>query len=201
MFSDIRSLKIAPLHQIYMLRKIRQFAKAVLLTILVLFVLGLIMPDDVGMPVAGATAADYHQDSFWYYPWGRSVTHKGVDIFAKKGTAVHASGRGIVLYTGEVKIGGKVVLVLGAKWRLHYYAHLDQIHTSPFSVAGQKTRIGSVGDSGNAQGKPPHLHYAILTLLPYPWRIDNSIQGWKKMFYLNPIPYFQHTNMAAPYED
>ena len=34
--------------------------------------------------------------------------------------------------------------------------------------------LGTVGDSGNARGKPPHLHYAILSLLPYPWRADGS---------------------------
>lgn len=26
-------------------------------------------------PVVGATKSDYHPQSFWYYPWGTSVTH------------------------------------------------------------------------------------------------------------------------------
>ena len=43
----------------------------------------------------------------------------------------------------------------------------------------------------NAQGKSPHLHYAIATLIPYPWRIDSDHQGWKKMFSLNPIDYLK----------
>lgn len=43
--------------------------------------------------------------------------------------------------------------------------------------------------TGNAKGKPPHLHYSIITLFPYLWRVDRSEQGWKKMFYLNPIAY------------
>ena len=37
--------------------------------------------------------------------------------------------------------------------------------------------------------KPPHLHYSIFTLVPYPWRIDGSKQGWMKMFFLDPIYY------------
>jgi len=49
--------------------------------------------------------------------------------------------------------------------------------------------IGTVGATGNAKGKSPHLHYSMTTIVPYPWRIDFAKQGWKKMFYLNPIDY------------
>ena len=90
-------------------------------------------------------------------------------------------------------MGGKVVLVLGPKWRLHYYAHLDSISTGFFSIVSPSKEIGRVGATGNAAGKPPHLHYAIKTLIPYPWRMDRSVQGWKKMFYLNPIPYLNQS--------
>ncbi|ELR72399.1 Peptidase family M23/M37 [Fulvivirga imtechensis AK7] len=141
------------------------------------------------MPVKGATSKDYNGQSFWYYPWGRSVTHKGVDIFASGGTPVHSSTPGLVIYAGSVKVGGNVVLVLGPKWRLHYYAHLEKINTSTFSWLTSRDMIGTVGTSGNATGKPPHLHYSIVTPLPYVWRIDGDRQGWKKMFYLNPIEY------------
>jgi peptidoglycan LD-endopeptidase LytH len=63
----------------------------------VLLVIGLILPQKVIMPVEGATRKSYSQNSFWTYPWGKSVTHKGVDIFAKKGTDVHPATAGIVL--------------------------------------------------------------------------------------------------------
>ncbi|MFN8260884.1 MAG: hypothetical protein U0X41_08140 [Chitinophagales bacterium] len=59
-------------------------------------------------------------------------------------------------------------------------------------MVSTSTVIVSVGTTGNAKGKPPHLHYAITTLLPYFWRIDNSPQGWNKMFYLNPISYLEN---------
>ena len=40
------------------------------------------------IPVKGATINDWNSESFWHYPWGKSVVHHGIDIFAKKGTSV-----------------------------------------------------------------------------------------------------------------
>ncbi len=151
--------------------------------------IGFIIPQNLKMPVQNATKADFNAETFWYYPWGKSVTHKGIDVFAPTGTDINSATRGIVLYAGNISLGGKFVLILGPKWRLHYYAHLNSIQTSSFSFVSSNTKIGSVGTSGNAAGKSPHLHYSILTLVPYPWRKDGSRQGWKKMFYLNPIDY------------
>ncbi|MEM1137092.1 MAG: M23 family metallopeptidase [Bacteroidota bacterium] len=158
--------------------------------LLVIFLAGFLIPDKTKMPVQGASKSDYHPDSFWYYPWGKSVTHKGIDIFAKKNTPIHSASKGWVIYTGEINMGGKIILILGTKWRFHYYAHLESINIKAFSQVNQETNIGTVGDSGNAKGKPPHLHYTILTLIPYPWRIDDSPQGWKKIFYLDPSSFF-----------
>ena len=163
--------------------------KKVKLFLLFIFIIGFIIPQNLTMSVQGATSSDYNKDTFWYSPWGKSGTHKGVDVFAKTGTPIHSAVNGWVLYQRKVSLGGNVILILGPKWRLHYYAHLDEITTSRFSLVNKSTQIGTVGDSGNAKGKQPHLHYSIVTILPYPWRIDGDKQGWKKMFYLNPIDY------------
>jgi len=153
--------------------------------------IGFLIPQDLEIPVQGATSSDYNSKSFWFYPWGRSVTHKGVDIFAKNETPINAATSGVVVYAGEIEMGGNIVLVLGPKWRLHYYAHLNELNTSSLSFVTKKSMIGTVGTSGNASGKSPHLHYSICTMIPYVWRIDSEKQGWKKMFYLNPIEYFK----------
>ena len=54
-------------------------------------------PEWPAIPVDGATPADWNPKSFWYGPWGRSGVHKGIDIFAPKGTLVRAPTYGIVL--------------------------------------------------------------------------------------------------------
>lgn len=163
--------------------------KIFLYSVLLIFLSGFLMPQHLKMPVEGANKKSYNQQSFWYYPWGKSGTHKGVDIFAKEGTHIRSSVNGMVVYTGQLGMGGNVVVVLGPKWRFHYYAHLQEIKTKRFAWVSKSTIIATMGTTGNAKGKPPHLHYAITTLLPYFWRIDKSPQGWNKMFYLNPISY------------
>jgi len=54
-----------------------------------ILLVGLLIPQHLSMPVEGATRNSYDQHSFWAYPWGKSVTHKGVDIFSKAGTPIH----------------------------------------------------------------------------------------------------------------
>ena len=154
--------------------------------------IGFSIPQKFIIPVERATFKSYNQQSFWYYPWGKSVTHKGVDIFAEEGTTLLTATSGVVLYAGTLELGGNVVLILGPKWRLHYYAHLHETKTTSFSFLKAGDTIGTVGSSGNAKGKTPHLHYSISTLIPYVWRIDNDRQGWKKMYYLNPIVYLNY---------
>lgn len=173
-----------------MKKKKRSIFKRILFFVLLIFFIGLLIPHPKHMPVKGATAADYHPDSFWFYPWGRSVTHKGVDVFAREGTEVQSAASGIVVYKGNIAMGGNVVLILGPKWRLHYYAHLQSSSVGRFSFVGTGSPIGKVGSTGNAAGKPPHLHYSIMSMVALPWRIDSAPQGWRKMFYLNPINYF-----------
>ena len=174
-------------------RKILTTIKKLFIVVMVVLVIGYLIPQKIIMPVEGATKKSYSQNSFWAYPWGKSVTHKGVDIFAKRGTNIHPATFGIILYRGTKPRGGNVVFILGPKWRIHYYAHLDKIKANRFSIVSSKTVIGTVGNTGNAVGKPSHLHYTIKTIIPYPWRMDKSIQGKRKMFYLNPIKYLNES--------
>ena len=168
---------------------IKKILLYILLTLVTIVVAGLLIPQNFQMPVVGADDNSYNHETFWYEGWGTSIVHKGIDVFAKRGTSVHSATIGIVLLTAEYGKGGKFVIVLGPKWRLHYYAHLDEIRTKPFALVDHNTEIGTVGNTGNAATTPSHLHYGIGTLIPYPWRIDDAPLGHQKAFYLNPIDY------------
>jgi peptidoglycan LD-endopeptidase LytH len=165
--------------------------RVALILLLLVFISVILLPGEIQMPVSGAGSNSYNDQSFWFYPWGTSVTHKGVDIFAREGTPVVPAAPGIVVYTGVLGKGGNVLLILSSKWRFHYYAHLQEVRTKTFSYVISGDTIATVGATGNAKGKPPHLHYSIITPIPYFWLADDSRQGWKKMFYLDPTKYLE----------
>lgn len=147
---------------------------------------GFLLPDPAALPVRDANSADWNKDSFWFYPWGKSGTHKGIDIFAPQGKEVLSDGYGIVTFAGELSAGGKVVLVLGPKWKMHYYAHLSEQNVFAGQIVRTGQVLGNVGTTGNAAGKPPHLHYSIKSIFPLPWLIQFDEQGYLRMFYLDP---------------
>ena len=160
--------------------------KRILFIFAAILALGLFLPASGAVPVENASNKDWHAHSFWAEPWGKSGVHKGIDIFSPKGARVISSSYGLVIFTGNIKMGGNVVAILGPKWRIHYYAHLNTINAKTWDLAGKGDIIGSVGDSGNAKGKPPHLHYSIFSLIPKPAEITAETQGWLRMFYVNP---------------
>ena len=167
----------------------QKFPKTVFISLigaLAIVILGQYIPEKLINPVKGATSRDWNHETFWYSPWGASGVHKGIDIFGKRHQQVVSPVSGVVIFSGELSRGGRAIAVLGPKWRIHYIAHLQTRDTSVGSWVMQGDSIATLGDSGNALGKQPHVHYSIMTLIPYLWRIDLKEQGFKKAFYLNP---------------
>ena len=93
---------------------------------------------------------------------GRSGhSHQGHDVFAKCGTRMLAARGGAVQYAGYHGAAGNYLVIDGAGTDLDYvYMHMAE--PSPFR-AGDRVytgqQIGSVGDTGNAQGC--HLHFEL----------------------------------------
>ncbi|EHK62939.1 membrane protein related to metalloendopeptidase [Achromobacter arsenitoxydans SY8] len=109
--------------------------------------------------------------------WGAARSggrkHEGIDIFAARGTPVLSATEGVVTRIGGNSLGGQVVWVMGPGRQMHYYAHLDgyaDIRRGQLVAPGDV--LGFVGNTGNAGGTPPHLHYGIYAaggaLNPYP---------------------------------
>jgi murein DD-endopeptidase MepM/ murein hydrolase activator NlpD len=110
----------------------------------------------------------------WHAPRGRGRKHEGIDIFAARGTPVVSPVTGIVTMVGQDRLGGNVVRVLGPGRQVHYFAHLDRIAPiRRWDVVEAGNVVGYVGNTGNARGASPHLHYGIYTaaagaINPYP---------------------------------
>lgn len=172
--------------------KLFKLFNKIIIVCLMMFSLGFVLPEQNQMPVKGASASDWNPQSFWYFPWGRSRVHRGLDIFAKQGTPVIAPTGGFVLFNGEIAMGGNVVYMLGPKWRFHYFAHLDKSMTKRFGFVDAGQQIGTVGTTGNAKGKPPHLHYSIRSLFPQFWQYKpQTVAAWDRMFYVNPDKFLR----------
>ena len=93
---------------------------------------------------------------------GGSRNHRGVDIFAPRGTPVLSATNGRVYRVETTRIGGKVVWVRDSDEQQRiYYAHLDsQVVRSGMEVQ-RGTLLGFVGNTGNARTTPPHLHFSV----------------------------------------
>lgn len=160
-----------------------KFVLIVLGVMLGLLAINMLLPTKIQNPVEGCGKESYHPKSFWH-PWG-DHHHRGVDIFAKKGTPVHPAIGGIVVSTTyNLGAGGNTVAVFSSGLRLHYYAHLSEIDTHIGAIVTQKSVIGKVGNTGNAKGKPAHLHYSISSIVPQgDWHQDPKFL----LFFINPI--------------
>ena len=112
------------------------------------------------MPVQGVQPEQISDSWGGVRSGGRA--HEGTDIFALRGTPVISTTHGVVVRKGWNLLGGRRVLVLGPAGWNHYYAHLDAwsaVGLGDWVEVG--TVLGYVGDSGDAQGTPTHLHYGI----------------------------------------
>jgi murein DD-endopeptidase MepM/ murein hydrolase activator NlpD len=96
----------------------------------------------------------------WGYPRSGGRRHKGTDMFAAWNEPMYAVTAGRVV-VGSSGLGGNTIWLLGSNGIAFYYAHLSSFNVSSGSTVGQGQTIGFNGDSGNARGGSPHLHFEI----------------------------------------
>ena len=89
--------------------------------------------------------------------------HHGEDIFAAAGTPLLAVADGTLHTIGFNKHRRLPALATRHSGNEFYYAHLSAY--SPLAIEGERVKagdvIGFVGDTGDADGGSPHLHFEI----------------------------------------
>ena len=126
--------------------------------------------------------------------------YPATDIQAKKGCAVVATTNGIIdfvatkdIWNGKTNLGqdrgGLAIAIIGDDGVRYYGSHLSKIEqgiaVGVRVVTGQK--IGEVGNSGDAKGIAPHLHFGISwPTTPDDWKVRrgkvspfNYLNAWK----------------------
>ncbi len=89
--------------------------------------------------------------------------HQGNDIVAPLGAQLVAVEPGMVVAMGNDRLGGIKLWLAGRSGTYYYYAHLskfaEDVHEGDIVPAGKL--LGFVGNTGNARGGIPHLHFEI----------------------------------------
>ncbi len=96
-------------------------------------------------------------------PGSLARRHEGQDVFCRYGDPVLASERGYVEFD-EGGLGGKVARLHRADGSYWYYAHLSAWNTRDVASGDRVVPgdvIGYCGNSGNAIGSPPHVHFGL----------------------------------------
>lgn len=107
--------------------------------------------------------------------------HHGQDIFAPLGAPVLALTRGTLFSVGWNDVGGNRLWLRDPYGTEYYYAHM--LAFAPAAVNGARvepgTVIGFVGNTGDAQGTPFHLHLEIHPAALKPKGYDGVISPYR----------------------
>jgi murein DD-endopeptidase MepM/ murein hydrolase activator NlpD len=122
--------------------------------------------------------------------------HHGDDIFAPLGAPILAVTSGTVFSVGWNEIGGWRLWLRDSGGNEFYYAHLSA-YTS-LAVDGRHVTagqvLGFVGNTGDAQGTPFHLHFEVhpvsMLFLGYDGAVDPTkyLDAWKRLEDIRILP-------------
>jgi murein DD-endopeptidase MepM/ murein hydrolase activator NlpD len=122
--------------------------------------------------------------------------HHGDDIFAPLGAPVLAVADGTVFSVGWNDVGGYRLWLRDQGGNEFYYAHLSAYTT--LAVNGRHVKAGNVlgflGNTGDAQGTPFHLHFEVhpvsLLFLGYDGAVNPTkyLDAWKRLEDIRILP-------------
>ncbi|MCQ2581422.1 MAG: M23 family metallopeptidase [Alphaproteobacteria bacterium] len=104
-------------------------------------------------PVRGKVVSEYGAKS-------NGLFNDGINISAKRGTAVSAAENGVVAYAGnEVKGMGNLIILQHSGGWMTVYAHMDKMLVKRGAKVTVGQQIGTVGTTGKVDG--PQLHFEV----------------------------------------
>jgi murein DD-endopeptidase MepM/ murein hydrolase activator NlpD len=122
--------------------------------------------------------------------------HHGDDIFAPLGAPVLAVASGTVFSVGWNEVGGWRLWLRDGGGNEFYYAHLSAF--TSLAVNGRHVNagdvLGFVGNTGDAQGTPFHLHFEIhpvsMLFLGYDGAVDPTqyLNAWQRLEDIRILP-------------
>ena len=118
---------------------------------------------DMPIPVVLGVEPENLIDTYTHARSGGRV-HNAIDIFAPRGALVASPTEAVVIkITPEQGYGGIQVWTANPGGEEYYFAHLSGVYPrlKEGDILKHGDLIGFVGNTGNAKGASPHLHFAI----------------------------------------
>ncbi|SHJ56824.1 peptidoglycan DD-metalloendopeptidase family protein [Halodesulfovibrio aestuarii] len=111
----------------------------------------------INWPLPGSISSKFgwRKDPFT----GKKAWHSGVDIAGKTGESVAAAWDGKVIYSGEKKGYGKLVVLEHPNGWRSYYGHNSKLNVEVGETIAAGKKIAEVGSTGRSTG--PHLHFEV----------------------------------------
>ena len=135
--------------------------------------------------------------------------HHGDDIFAPLGAPILACADGLVFSVGWNDVGGNRLWLRDSEGNEFYYAHLSAF--TPIARNGMHVKagemLGFVGNTGDAQGTPTHLHFEVhpsaLLFMGYDGAVNPTpyLDAWKHLQdvrFSNVASWLAKTGIADP---
>jgi len=111
----------------------------------------------LALPIQGKLISGYGRQK--NIEFNTYTFNSGIDISAPLGEVVHAAGSGEVIYVGNIKGYGQIIIIDHGGRITTLYAHLSKILVDIGNKVKKEQAIGQVGDSGGISST--RLHFEV----------------------------------------